>query len=106
MLEQQCDFAGSVIPKLSKIYDGVESLDCVRKVDELKSDYSDVELHISKHHMLVQFNEIPKHYGIEMITKELSKLTSEQNASLENSIVRIHPDGSLMLEIHIKWCRR
>ena len=27
MLEMQCNFAGEVIPKLSKIYDGVESLD-------------------------------------------------------------------------------
>lgn len=104
MLERQCNFAGEVIPKLSKIYDGVESLDYVSKVDELKCDYSDVESHVSKHHMLVRFSEIPKNYGIEEITDVASKLVSEQNASLENSIVRIQiDDDSIMFELHIKW---
>ena len=102
-LMKKCEFIGGVIPKLSKIYDYIEALDCVTKVDEVKCDYNDSDF-TSEHMMRVVFKNKPLHNELEILSGALYKIVSAQKAELVYQAVHFGEDAtSMMFEMHIKW---
>ena len=109
-LKEKCNVIGELIPKLAKIYDGLEELECVDKVDEIKSDYDNILNGSSTHIIQVRFNVVPFHEQIEAVTKKLNDLVESKDATLENMFVRgpglddYNRDLNFsMFEIEINW---
>lgn len=109
-LKEHCCFVGGLIPKLSKIYDGLEELECVEEVREISANYNDVTKNgVSKHYIEVTFNVVPFHEQIEMFTKKLNDLVVSQDAEVvhlfvQNLALDDTKNPSINnFEIDIKW---
>lgn len=104
-MKMNCEFAGSVIVKLTCIYDGLEALSDVVKVDEFKSDYNHEEK-VSKHFIRVKFKQEPLHNEVETLSKAAFDLTTKNNAELEYFAIHMEPSNdktTMIFELHIKW---
>ena len=110
-LKQHCVLIGGLIPKLSKIYDGLEELECIDEVREISANYNDVISNggTSRHLIEVTFNVVPFHEQIELFTKKLNDLVVAQDATVEHLFVQnLAMDDTKnpltnRFEIEIKW---
>lgn len=106
-LQEKCNSIGDVIPKLSKVYDGLETLDVIDKVDEISANYDNIMVGESKHTVLVHFNKLPFHNIITEVIENINSLVSENSATLEDISVRFPAlDGSAMyceFKLQIDW---
>lgn len=108
-LQEKCSSIGDVIPKLSKLYDGLETLDVIDKVDEISANYDNIMVGESEHAILIHFNKLPFHDIITEVTEKLNSLVGENGATLEDIFLRspvLDDDSNLMnykFELKFKW---
>lgn len=110
---KQCVVIGGLIPKLSKIYDGLEELDIINKVDEIRSDYDKIMTDNESSHLVkVQFNVTPFTEQIKMVTDKLNELVdAETGVTVEHVFVMgkgMDFDATsniaiIILNIGLKW---